>query len=540
MKRLTLNLKTKMTIGVCLVVAGITVALSFISLSYFQQQLKENAAAQQFVLLTSIAGHIDDNLVLAQNELIEIAKSLPVDILQDTTRAQRFLDDRGRTEINFDNGIFLFSREGTLIAESPYVPGRRGKDYSFRDYFKTTMASAKPYISEPFFSSKQHRHPSIMFTAPIFGPTGEVAGMLTGSVDLTAPNFLGKLANITIGKSGYLYLYNTGRTMVMHPDKTRILKQDVPLGVNQGFDKAIAGFEGTMETVNSKGLAVLASFKRLTATNWILAANFPQTEVYAAIDSARRVLVVGLLAAIALSVSVVWYFMNHLTAPLQRFASHVRSFTDKRGADRYFSHDSNDEIGILAKAFNGMVKELDDERDALVRSEVSLRESEERFRQIAEYCNEVFFIISSDLSRLIYVNPAYETLCQIDCHNLYERPLSFTDIIHDEDRPQIFTALAQLKNGVAFDQTYRIVRSDRAMFWIHTRTYPVRDKNGEVYRYVGIAEDVTKQKIVEEQIRKLQRAVEQSPVSIVITDCAGSIEYVNPKFTQLTGYSFDA
>jgi len=55
---------------------------------------------------------------------------------------------------------------------------------------------------------------------------------------------------------------------------------------------------------------------------------------------------------------------------------------------------------------------------------------------------------------------------------------------------------------------------------------------------VGIAEDVTRQKQAEEQNRKLQQAVEQSPVSIMITDCAGIIEYVNPKFTQLTGYSY--
>jgi len=531
MKRLTMSLKTKITIGVCLVVAGITAAVALLSLSYFQQQLRENVAAQQFVLISSIAGHIDDNLVAAQNELVAMSKSVPLDILLDADRAQSFLDIRPENKTTFDNSVILFSSEGTLIAETPFVPGRRGKDFSFRDYFKKTMMSGKPCISEPIFSTKQHRHPLVVLTAPLFNTAGEVVGMLAGSVDLTNNNFLGKLAHVPIGKRGYLYLFDTERTLVMHPDERRILKQDVPLGVNLGFDKAIAGFDGTIETVNSKGLPMLATFKHLNATNWILAANFPQAEAYAAIDKTKRILVAALFAAIALSVGVVWFFLKHLTAPLQRFADHVRSFTGKLGAERLFANASGDEIDVLANAFNGMVKELDNEREAL-------RESEERFRQIAEHCSEVFFVVSSDLRRTIYISPAYETLWQQSCQSLYDLPSSFADIIHEEDRPRVFSALEQQAHGEIFDQVYRIVRSDRTVCWIHARTYPVRAENGEVYRYVGIAEDVTKQKLVEEQIRKLHQAVEQSPVTIIITDCVGSIEYVNPKFTQLTGHSY--
>lgn len=119
--------------------------------------------------------------------------------------------------MNFDNGLYLFSREGTLIAETPFVQGRRGKKFAFRDYFKTTMASAKPSIFAPFFSSKQHRHPVIMITAPLLNTAGEVLGVLAGSIDLTHHNFLGKLAHVPIGKSGYLYLFDSDRTMICTP-----------------------------------------------------------------------------------------------------------------------------------------------------------------------------------------------------------------------------------------------------------------------------------------------------------------------------------
>ena len=373
MNRWTLSLKTKMTIGVCLVVAGISATLWIISLSYFQQQLRENVSAQQFVLVSSIANHIDDNIVAAQAELIATAKSLPLECLTDAVRAQRFLDDRGKTETRFDNGLFLFSRKGTLIAETPLVPVRRGKNFAFRDYFKTTMASAKPTISAPYFSSQLHRHPAVMFTAPLLNTAGEILGVLAGSIDLTNDNFLGKLANITIGKSGYLYLFNSDRTMIIHPDVSRILTKDVPLGVNKGYDKAVAGFDGTVETVNSKGLLVLASFKHLAATNWILAANYPQKEAYAAIDRAKSYLGAALLAAIALSMAVVLFLIKHLTAPLQSFTDHVQSFNSKSGAKRLFVTGSRDEIGVLTGAFNGMVKELENEREALLEAKFFVR-----------------------------------------------------------------------------------------------------------------------------------------------------------------------
>ena len=316
---------------------------------------------------------------------------------------------------------------------------------------------------------------------------------------------------------------------------SRILTKDVPLGVNRGYDQAVAGFDGTVETVNSRGLPVLASFKHLAATNWVLAANYPQTEAYAAIDRARRYLGAALLAAILLSMAVVWFLIKQLTAPLQRFTGHVRSISGKRGAERLFVNGSRDEIGVLSVAFNGMVKELEDEQENLLRVDEALKASEERFRQIAEYSQEVFFLVSSDQNRMIYINPAYETIWQQSCQSLYEHPRSFTDIIHDEDRQRVFTALERHQtHRETYDQTYRIVRSDCTVRWVHVRTYPVLDENEEIYRHVGIAEDVTKQMLAEEQIRKLQQAVEQSPVSIIITDSMANIEYVNDKFTQLT------
>jgi two-component system, sensor histidine kinase and response regulator len=69
------------------------------------------------------------------------------------------------------------------------------------------------------------------------------------------------------------------------------------------------------------------------------------------------------------------------------------------------------------------------------------------------------------------------------------------------------------------------------------RKVPVKDNDGRTVGLIGLGFDVSRQKAVEEDLRKFIRAIEQTPASIVITDTEGSIEYVNPKFTAITGYS---
>ena len=71
--------------------------------------------------------------------------------------------------------------------------------------------------------------------------------------------------------------------------------------------------------------------------------------------------------------------------------------------------------------------------------------------------------------------------------------------------------------------------------WIGARrSYGMR---GDFQGHAGVAIDITERKLAEDELRRLSKAVEQSPASVVITDLNGNIEYVNPKFTEVTGYT---
>jgi len=73
--------------------------------------------------------------------------------------------------------------------------------------------------------------------------------------------------------------------------------------------------------------------------------------------------------------------------------------------------------------------------------------------------------------------------------------------------------------------------------WLLTSKIPLFDQQGKSSGLVGIGRDITELKKAENQIKILTKSVEQSPATIVITDINGTIEYVNPKFTEISGYT---
>lgn len=130
-------------------------------------------------------------------------------------------------------------------------------------------------------------------------------------------------------------------------------------------------------------------------------------------------------------------------------------------------------------------------------AEAALRQSEERFRQLAETIQDVFFIYSPDLKRIDYVSPAYETIWGRSCAQLYAHPESWFEAIHPDDRDRIRRAIRQQVRGVPFQEEYRILRSDGAVRWILSRTFPYLNEAGELLHYVGLASDITERKQAE-------------------------------------------
>jgi diguanylate cyclase (GGDEF)-like protein/PAS domain S-box-containing protein len=136
------------------------------------------------------------------------------------------------------------------------------------------------------------------------------------------------------------------------------------------------------------------------------------------------------------------------------------------------------------------------------RAEERLRESEERFRQLAENIREVFYIYEQDNKQPCYISPACMEIWGRACQSFYEEPQSLWDAVHPEDQDRVMRSLEK-KSQEEVKVVYRIVRPDGSIRWIKERSFPIYDDSGKAHRIVGIAADITDLKLGEEKLRYL-------------------------------------
>jgi PAS domain S-box-containing protein len=161
-----------------------------------------------------------------------------------------------------------------------------------------------------------------------------------------------------------------------------------------------------------------------------------------------------------------------------------------------------------------------------------VQESEQRFRQLAENIQEVFWMSDAAKTEIFYVSPAYEEMWGRSVESLYARPLSFFEAIHPDDQGHVRAASldAQSRRELT-DVEYRVVRPDGTVRWVRDRSFPVKNASGETSRVVGIAEDITERKrsadALRESEQRFARFMQHLPGLAWIKDLNGRYVYVN-------------
>jgi two-component system, cell cycle sensor histidine kinase and response regulator CckA len=174
-------------------------------------------------------------------------------------------------------------------------------------------------------------------------------------------------------------------------------------------------------------------------------------------------------------------------------------------------------------------------------AEAALRESEQRFRQLAENISEVLWMRDPAQNQLLYVSPAYEALWGSTRRSLYECPQSWLDAIHPEDRERVRKAALAPEAQNAYDEEFRVVRPDGTVRWVRDRAFPVRDAAGQVRRVVGVAQDVTARKEAEaEQLHRRETRfrllIEHASDLITVVNFEGLIRFQSPSLERVLGY----
>ncbi len=136
-------------------------------------------------------------------------------------------------------------------------------------------------------------------------------------------------------------------------------------------------------------------------------------------------------------------------------------------------------------------------------AEDALRESEERFRQLAEHIPAVVYLVEPSTGSMLFISPAYERIWGRTRASLYRNPYSFLDAVHEADRARVTAAYKERLTRL--DIEYRITRPDGETVWIEDLQFPIRRADGGIYLVAGLAFDVTRRHRLEAQLLESQK-----------------------------------
>ena len=168
-------------------------------------------------------------------------------------------------------------------------------------------------------------------------------------------------------------------------------------------------------------------------------------------------------------------------------------------------------------------------------AEAALRQSEHEFRTLADSGRALIWTAGTD-KKCDYFNRTWLAFTGRTFEQ--ERGDGWAEGVHPDDLARCFRIYtASFDRRESFSMDYRMRRHDGVFRWVQDDDSPRFDDQGNFIGYIGHCLDITERKEAETELRKLSRIVEQAPISVVSTDLAGAIEYVNPAFLASSGYT---
>lgn len=239
----------------------------------------------------------------------------------------------------------------------------------------------------------------------------------------------------------------------------------------------------------------------------------------------------SILTAISVFLVAVWSIRRRILQPLQRLETSVNRVAGGC-LETPLPPFLNDEIGTLARAFEHLRTNLIDDITRREATEAELRKISHAVEQSADS------VIITDRHRTIqYVNSAFERLRgyrRNDIIGMNARVLKN----HERNSADLYQDFRHaLEAGETFRATLINLAASGQPYYEEIAVSPLYDELGEITHYVANGRDVSERIRAEQELRKLNQAIDQSVSSIVITDANGITEYVNPQFTRTTGYS---
>ena len=535
-----MNIKNKITGTVFLLIAVSMALLTLAGYRYLADTFKRTISQQQATILTMAQRHIDDEILRSRELLSTAARGIDPAQLRNPAALQGKLDALKSVGAFFDGGLQVLDADGRPIAESPAPAGPRGGSRAGSDHLRPGLAAGRPYLSPPFLSDSAPHHPVVAFSVPIRNGRGVVAGLLVGFNDLLVNDSLADFGQLTIGSRGRLFLVDRSRAIIMHPQRQRILQRLAP-GSYPGVDEAIrTGRPAQGEVRDADGELLVTAARPLQNAPWLVAIQYPQSEVYAPLHDARTFFLLtlagALLAILLLTRLALRLLLRRISSPILKMIGEVRDLSARQGGERRITMAEGEELEGLALAVNSLVGEMDQKQSIL-------EENRELYRVLAHFTSELALLFNPDGS-IHFISANCLALTGYRDLEFLESPRLLESIIHPDDLPG-WQASSRCDDpeygGIQMD--LRLMPRSGGARWFSYSGHRVVGSDGALLGVRGGFRDISQYRRLEEQLEEQRRfaesLLENTSTPLFVIDSNHRIIVWNRAVAELTGLPAD-
>lgn len=381
-----------------------------------------------------------------------------------------------------------------------------GKSKLGHPYFEN--GTTAPYVQGPYLAGDPEML-GITATIPLRAPDGRLVAVMAARLDLGAMTVLVQ-RRTGLRQTDDSFLLNEQRVLVTRP---RFLAEQAGPGQQQidggAVRRCVAHSDGVILERDYRGVPVIAVYRWIDKRQLGLIVKIDQDEALAPARAfGRSVMLVSSLALLA-TMALAFFLARTIRQRAAELAEGNRAL-----------HAEN----IRRK-----------------RAQEESRQSEERFRELADNITDVFWIMSLDMNEMHFISKAYEAVWRFSRQSLYADPHQWSDAIVPEDRERALARFIELTGDVpSIDLEYRIRCPDGTVRWIHNRGFQIRNTAGCPIRTAGVATDITELKQAAESLKKSEAhksSIVESALDCIITvDAQGVITEFNPSAEETFGH----
>lgn len=526
------SLKTRITLASLLVFLAGMWSLSFYASQVLRRDMERMLGEQQLSTASYVATEINVQLEERIKTLEQIAQSIDINLQNNPAVLQRFLDERFVSRSTFNEGLRAYRKDGTVIAATPLITERIGRNYMDRDYLVGAIREGKTTIGRPV-DSRALPAPVIVIATPVRDMNGQIIGALSGVTNLNQPNFLDRVSSSHYGKSGgYLLVDARNRLIITSTGRNRMLEPSPPLGAFPVIDRFLAGHQGSAVYVNPTGVEVLQSTATIPVAGWYVAASLSTDEAFAPIKDMQKHMLLATLLVTLLASGVIWWVMRRQLSPMIDTANTLARLAEGNERPQPLPITREDEIGHLVNGFNHLLK-------ALGSREKALQKSEESFRDIFEKNRSVMLFISPDNGQIVAANQAAVNYFGYPRGRLESMNIGEINTLSPEILAEVRKKAIREQQDT-FQFPYRLASGEVREVEIYLT--PV-ERSGRPLLF-SIVHDITQRKKAEDALRlsedRYRATFEASLDAVSISRLSdGTYIEVNPAYLKVFGYERD-